>query len=184
MEENNTKCSLENHKNVDAISFCKECKIYTFNKCEKLHSELFPNHPPIKIDNKINQDFLISICQEKNHLNELNYFCKKHNKLCCVFYITKIKNREIGQHSDCDVCFLEEIEKEKINKLEENIKILEELSLNLKESINESKASIDKINENKESVKKNIQQIFTKLRNELNNRDDKLMEEVDKIFNG
>ena len=42
---------------------------------------------------------------------------------------------------------------------------------------------MDKINDIKESIKKNIKQIFTKLRNELNNREDKLMGEVDKKFN-
>ena len=127
MEENISRCSLESHKKIDAISFCIECKIYMCNKCEKLHSELFLNHPQIKIDNKITQDLLICICQEKNHRNELNYFCKNHNKLCCIFCISKIKNKEIGQHSDYDVCFIEDIEEEKKNKLEENIKILEEL---------------------------------------------------------
>ena len=182
MEENVLKCSLKSHKEIDAISFCTECKIYMCNKCEKLHSELFFEHIPIKIDHKINQDLLVNICQEKNHRNELNYFCKKHNTLCCIFCISKIKNKEIGQHSDCDLCFIEEIEEEKKNKLEENIKILEELSNNLNESINATKLSFDKINERKESIKKNIQQIFTKLRNELNNREDKLMEEVDKKF--
>ena len=183
MNEKNLKCSLKNHKEADAILFCTECKIYMCNKCEKLHSELFPDHVPIKIEHKINQDLLASVCQEKNHRNELNYFCKKHNKLCCIYCISKIKNNEIGQHSNCDVCFIEEIEEEKKKKLEENIKILEELSNNLKDSINASKLSMDKINDIKESIKKNIQQIFTKLRNELNNREDKLMEEVDKKFN-
>ena len=182
MEENISKCSLKSHKEIDAISFCIECKIYMCNKCEKLHSELHLEHIPIKIDNKINQNLLSCICQEKNHRNELNYFCKKHNKLCCIFCISKIKNKEIGQHSDCDVCFIEEIEEEKKSKLEENLKILEELSNNLKEIINESKLSFDKINESKESVKKTIQQILTKIRNEINNREDKLMEEVDKKF--
>ena len=183
MEENVARCSLESHKKIDAISFCSQCKIYMCNKCEKLHSELFLNHQIIKIDKKDTKDLLITLCQEKNHQNELNYFCKKHNKLCCIFCISKIKNNEIGQHSDCDICFIEDIENEKKNKLEKNITILEELSNNLKKSINTSKISIDKINENKELIKKNIQQIFTKLRNELNNREDKLIEEVDKKFN-
>ena len=140
------------------------------NKCDKLHSELFLNHPQLKIDKKGNQDFFTGICQEKNHRNELNYICKNHNKLCCIFCLSKIKNKEIRQHSDCAVCFIEEIENEKKNKLEENIKLLEELSKNFEESLHELKSSFDKINENKESIKKNIQQIFTKIRNELNNR--------------
>ena len=70
----------------------------------------------------------------------------------------------------------------KKDKLEENIKILEELSKNFESSINELKLSVNKINENKESIKKNIQQIFTKIRNEINNREDKLLEEIDKKF--
>ena len=41
--DNNKKCSMIEHKEIDAISFCFECKIYMCNKCEKLHSELFKN---------------------------------------------------------------------------------------------------------------------------------------------
>ena len=182
MEENIFKCSMANHKGIDAIAFCSECKIYTCNKCEKLHSELFLNHPQIKIDKSNRQDFFTGICPEKNHRNELNFFCKTHNKLCCIFCLSKIKNEEIGQHSDCDVCFIEEIENEKKNKLGENIEKLEELSKTFENSINELKLSASKINENKELIKKNIQQVFTKIRNEINNREDKLLEEVDKKF--
>jgi len=183
MEENIFKCSMENHKEIDAIIFCPECKIYMCNKCEKLHSELFHNHLPIKIDKNNNQDFFTGICPEKNHNSELNYFCRNHNKLCCIFCLSKIKDKEIGQHHDCDVCYIEDIENEKKSKLEENIKILEELSKNFRDSINELKISIIKIKENKESIKNDIQQIFTKIRNEINNREDKLLEEVDKKFN-
>ena len=41
------KCSSANHKEIDALSFYGECNIYMCNKCEKLHSELFPNHKQI-----------------------------------------------------------------------------------------------------------------------------------------
>ena len=40
-----------------------------------------------------------------------------------------------------------------------------------------------KKNENKEELKLNIQNIFTKIRNELNKREDELLFEVDKKFN-
>ena len=149
MEEKLFKCLSENHKGVDSILFCIICKIYMCNKCEKLHSWLFHNHPQIKIDNKNNQDFFTGLCPEKNHKNELNFFCKNHNKLCCIFCLSKIKNKETGQHSDCDVCYIEDIENEKKDKLEENIKILEELSKIFERSINELKLSISKFNENK-----------------------------------
>ena len=149
MEEKLFKCSLENHKEIDAILFCIECKIYICNKCEKLHSELFHNHSKIKIDKKNNQDFFTGLCPEKNHKNELNFFCKNLNKLVCLACISKIKNQKIGQHPDCDVCYIEDIENEKKSKLEENIKILEELSKIFERSINELKLSISKFNENK-----------------------------------
>ena len=41
--------------------------------------------------------------------------------------ICKIRKDEIGKHKDCNVCTIEEIKDEKINKLKENIKCLEEL---------------------------------------------------------
>ena len=40
----NKKCFSIEHKEIDAISFCFECKIYMCNKCENLHSKLFINH--------------------------------------------------------------------------------------------------------------------------------------------
>ena len=46
-------------------------------------------------------------------------------------------------------CYIEDIENEKKDKLEENIKILEELSKIFERSINELKLSISKFNENK-----------------------------------
>ena len=59
---------------------------------------------------------------------------------------------------------------------------LENLSNNWEESINELKKIFENVNENKENLKLNIQKIFTKIRNELNNREDQLLLEVDKNF--
>ena len=70
----------------------------------------------------------------------------------------------------------------KKNKLKENIKKLEDLSINFQESINNIKDTYEKINENKEKLKLKIQKIFTKIRNELNNREDELLLEADKHF--
>ena len=58
---------------------------------------------------------------------------------------------------------------EKKNKLKENIKKLEELSKDLQESIDKLKIVFESINESKETIKNDIQKVFTKLRNELNN---------------
>ena len=116
------KCFMEEHKEIDAISFCYECKIYMCNKCEKIFSDFFKNlHQNIIIKDQNFGDIFSGICTEENHSVELMYFCKSHNKLCCAECITKIKAKLNGQHKDCDVCLIEDIENEKKNKLEENI---------------------------------------------------------------
>ena len=59
---------------------------------------------------------------------------------------------------------------------------MEELSQNLEESVNELKIILTKINENKEGLKFKVQDIFTKMRNILNEREDELLLTIDKIF--
>ena len=63
-----------------------------------------------------------------------------------------------------------------------SIKILEDLSNSLQSSIDELKIIVEKLTKNKEEIKLNIQKIFTKIRNALNNREDELLLEVDNEF--
>ena len=65
------------------------------------------------------------------------YFCKTHNQLCCAACIPKIKNKKNGQHTDCEIYLIEDIKDKKKNKLNENIKCLEDLSNILENTINE-----------------------------------------------
>ena len=177
------KCSNIEHKEIEALLYCCECKIYMCNKCEKHHSELYKNIHQNKIIKDINSDDIFTgICNEEKHIDELIYFCRSHNKLCCAECITKIKAKNNGQHKDCDVCLIEDIEKEKKSKLKENIKCLENLSITFDQSIKDLKQMFEKIKEDKEKLKSEIQTIFTKLRNEINNREDKLLLDVDKKF--
>ena len=178
----NKKCSLKKHNQNEAIFFCLECKIYMCNKCENYHSELFPNHNKHKLETNINEIFT-GFCKEENHNNPLLFLCKSHNQLCCGACLSKIKKKGNGQHSDCDVCSIEDIKEEKKNKLKENIENLKILSNSLEPSINKLKSLYEKINENKENVKLNIQKIFTNIRTALNEREDKLLLEVDEIYN-
>ena len=178
------KCSSLKHNENDAISFCQECRICMCNKCENYHSEIFQNHHIFKLDkNKDIEDIFTGFCKEKNHQVELKYFCKSHNMLCCSECIVKVNKNYGGQHTDCDVCIIEDVENDKKNKLKENIKILEDLSINLQNIINDLKVIVEKINKNKEQLKMNIQKIFTKLRNCLNDREDELLLEIDKKYN-
>ena len=175
------KCSFPEHSNVDAISYCHECKIYMCVKCEKVHSGLCINHHQYKIDKNF-KDIFTGFCKEENHVDKLEYFCKTHNQLCCSACIVKIKKSWNGQHTDCDVCIIEDIKNDKKCKLQENLKSLEKLSNTLQDSINELKLIFEKINENKEQLKLNIEKIFTKIRSAINDREDELLMELDNKF--
>ncbi len=175
------KCSSKEHKEIDAVFYCQNCKIYMCNKCDLFHSNIFQNHLKLTLD-KDKKEIFTGFCKVKSHNNELIFFCKNHNKLCCSSCISKIKTKEYGQHTDCNVCKIEEIKEEKKNKFEENIKYLEKMSIDINKSINDLKLIYDKINENKENLKLKVQQIFTKLRSTLNEREDELLLIIDEKY--
>ena len=178
--ENQKKCSSKEHQEIKANIYCQECKIYMCNKCDKAHSENYPNHRKYNIGKDINEIFT-GFCKEENHL-ELSFFCKSHNQLCCAACISKIKGKGIGQHKDCDVCLIEDIKEEKKNHLKDNIKYLEEITNNIELSINSLKNIFEKIKEKKEILKLKVQQVFTQIRCALNEREDFLLLEIDKQY--
>ena len=151
------------------------------DKCLKYHEGFFENHPINNLEESADQNF-IGYCQEQEHNMKLEYFCKTHNQLCCGLCLSKIKGNGNGQHNDCDICFIKDIKEEKKSKLYDNIKELEELSNELEYSINNLKIVFEKANANKENIKSEIKKIFEKIRNELNDREDILLSEVDKYY--
>ena len=179
MEKQKIKCSLSGHEKIDAISFCQKCNIYMCTKCHNMHSELLKFHQISNLNKAIDEIFS-GICKIENHENKLEFFCKTHNVLFCLGCISKIKNKNYGQHTDCEICIIDDIQEEKKNKLKENISCLEYLSNSLEQSINDLKKTFDKINENRENIKLKIQKIFTKIRNAINEREEELLSEVDK----
>jgi len=176
------KCSLKKHEQIDAIIYCQECNKNMCNKCQNLHSELFDSHHVYNLNKNLKEIFT-GLCKEKNHNKELNYFCKNHNVLCCAVCLCKIEDKGNGLHKNCEACLINDIQEEKRKKLKENIKLLEKLSIDLNKTINELKHFMEYINENKEKLKINIQEVFTKIRNELNKREDELLSEIDNHFN-
>ena len=151
MELQKQKCSLSKHSEIDAVSYCQECKKYFCNKCQNMHSELMDDHKIINLNQK--NDVFIDLCKEENHNDKLEYFCKGHNSLCCVACTSKCKNEGYGQHFDCDVYHIKDIKEEKKDKLNKNINKLEEISNGIKESINELKRIFEDINKRKEEKK-------------------------------
>ena len=175
------KCSSADHKEINAIKYCSTCQIFMCNKCENYHSSLFKNHNL----NNLNKDeeIFTGYCKEKDHTMKLEFFCKNHNLLCCAACLCKLDKKGLGQHKDCDVCFIEEIKEEKKNKLKENIKYLVDLKDKFNDSMESLKKLFQNIEKDKEDLKLEIQNIFTKVRNTLNNRENELLLEVDKLFN-
>jgi len=181
MEPQKRKWCLNKHSEIDAVSYCQDCKKYFCNKCQNFHSEIFEDHQIINL-NKINEVF-IDKCNEDNHNYKLEFYCKAHNILCCVACIAKIKKEGYGQHSDCNVYHIKDIKGEKRNKLKENVNNLEELYKQIEKSLDELKIIFEEINKNKEELKMKVQIIFTKVRNVLNEKEDKLLNDIDEEYN-
>ena len=175
------KCSLEEHKEIDAISFCPECKLYMCNKCQNFHSSpFFKSHHPYNLNKE--EEIFTGFCKEKNHPNRLEYYCKDHNQLCCANCIAKISEEGDGQHKDCNVSNIKSIKDEKKNKLKENIKALEDLSNSFNNIFKELKENFEIVEKSKEDLKLKVQKAFTKIRTALNEREDKLLLEIDTLY--
>ena len=134
MEIQNAKCSSSKHADVNAVSFCPDCKKYFCNKCQNFHSEILEDHKLINLNEK--NEIFIDKCKEENHINKLEFYCKDHNVLCCLGCLCKIKEDGYGQHFDCNVIHIKKIENEKRNKLKENINDLEVLYKQIGQTIN------------------------------------------------
>ena len=181
MDEKTNKCELEEHKEIDAIIFCQVCRVYMCNKCQNLHSKLFPNHQNIEL-NKKSTEIFIELCPEKNH-TLLNYYCATHNILCCAACLSIVTDQNFGKHAYCDIYRLNETVDYKKKCFDEKIKTMKYFSENIESQIFELKKLYEKINEDKNKLIEKIQKIFTRLRNCLNEREDKILSEVDEIFN-
>ena len=180
MEIRNAKCSSSKHAEVDAISFCPDCNKYFCNKCLKYHDDI-ENHKAINLNQK--DEIFVDKCKEENHNDKLEFYCKDHNILCCGLCTSKFKEEGYGQHSDCNISYIKDIKDEKRNKLKENINNLEELNNKIDESINKLKEIFKQINKNKDDLKLKVQGIFTKLRSALNDKEDKLLLDIDEYYN-
>ena len=177
---NHIKCSSKIHQEFNAISFCQDCRIYMCEKCQNNHQQLY-NHNQINIGENQNEIFT-GICKEKNHINYLDFYCKTHNKLCCLACVSNINKNGYGQHKNCNICIIEDIKEEKRAQFKENIKEFENLSNSVTQSIDQLKKIFEVISAQKEEMKTKIQKIFTKIRNELNNREDALLNKINEKF--
>ena len=82
MDNLNKKCSFKDHQEVNANSYCRECKIFMCNKCEAHHSSLFLNHEQFNLI-KNNEEIFTGFCLEKEHNNYQLYLVEKQQ----LFYL-------------------------------------------------------------------------------------------------
>ena len=134
------------------------------------------------LNNKESNETNYDICYEQNHQQKLEYFCRTHNKLCCRACVTKIKGLGNGQHSECDICFVKDITDERKNILEQNIIYLKNNRTSFDSLINKLKQAYKEISDKKEKSKIRIQKFFTKIRNEINKREDQLLLIVEQVY--
>ena len=180
--EDKQKGSCKKHEELDAISFCEQCKIFLCNKCLNYHKELFEFHQQYNSD-KNNNEIFIDICKKNGHEKKFEFFCKIHNELCCVECISKLNEKGYGQHKDCDVCSIENIKEEKKKILNENVKYLQDLSNNLENAINELKDIFENNNKRKDELKLYVQKVFTKIRSAINEKEDELLLDIENKYN-
>ena len=91
-------CSSKNHEKIKAIFYCQNCKIYICKKCEVPHSNLFQHHNLYELNKDIKELFT-GFCQKEKHNEELEFFCKTHNELCCASCLCVLKSKGKGEHS-------------------------------------------------------------------------------------
>ena len=124
--------------------------------------------------------FSQGICGEQNHFEKLEFYCKTHNKLCCSSCIIKIQKKGKGRHSNCEICVIEEIRDKKKENLNNNLSYLKNLSKTFEQSIIGLKQVFDEIQKDKDNLKIEIQNLFTKIRNKINEKEEELFSEIDK----
>ena len=178
-----SKCSSKKHGNIEANVYCKDCNIFLCNKCQNFHSDLFQNHKICEINNSnFEKEIFTGFCGEQNHFEKLEFYCKTHNKLCCSSCIIKIQKKGKGRHSNCEICVIEEIRDKKKENLNNNLSYLKNLSKTYEQSIIGLKQVFDEIQKDKDNLKIEIQNLFTKIRNKLNEKEEQLFSEIDKQY--
>ena len=126
MDYQKQKCSLEEHKESEAISYCQECNIFMCNKCDKVHLSIRKNHHIFSLDKNVKEIFT-SFSKEEKHLYELENIYKIHDRLYYEQSTTNIKNKGNTQHTNSVIRNAKVIVGEKKTNLKKNVDILEKL---------------------------------------------------------
>ena len=181
MENSIKKCYNKAHANKKAVKYCLICNKHLCEICASSHFKCDREHELYSLDNDLNLNFT-GTCNEKNHPNNLDYYCSTHNNLCCAACLCKIKEKGDGQHTECNVCYIGEIKDEKKKILSNNINKLKDLSQKVKKWLKEIKKIYEKTKPKKDEIKEMIVNTFDSLINILDKRKKELLKELDNLY--
>ena len=114
------------------------------------------------------------------------YMCKKCELIHSDFFESKHCSFLIKPNNFNEIQSLKDKKNDEINKSSasaKNIKYLENFFNDLNELNNNLKNELEKINKKKEDLEINIQNIFTKIRNELNKVEDEYLDAINNNYN-
>ena len=167
-------------RTVTAECYCTECSEFMCDNCARAHrnSRATRNHKLLDRDAMPKKK--LTTVQEKfcaNHANKhIEYFCGKHEQLCCSVCVT------LG-HNQCGVLYIDDIAGE-FSKSQEYQDLLQEikfLETKLTETKKQSDQNCEDVNQCFSTLIFDIQQFRTKINTRLDELEKKVREEAQKI---
>ena len=167
-------------RTVTAECYCTECSEFMCDNCARTHrnSRATRNHKLLDRDAMPKKK--LTTVQEKfcaNHANKhIEYFCGKHEQLCCSVCVT------LG-HNQCGVLYIDDIAGE-FSKSQEYQDLLQEikfLETKLTETKKQSDQNCEDVNQCFSTLIFDIQQFRTKINTRLDELEKKVREEAQKI---
>ena len=166
-------CSNPAHSTASAVLYCVACSKFFCRECAGHHSVVFPEHAS---STHTDLQTLHSLFTGKCHAHPdgmLDYLCTQHNVLCC----SKCKLTKDDVHAHCNVI---PIDARMCDELPGVVAALSELVRRVKgpklEALEEKQAALDA---HVEATKMAVTTAFKKIRNALNEREKRLMEELE-----
>ena len=174
-------CASEN-ETVPGEFYCTDCLEYLCNNCARVHrkSKISKHHNLLGRDEMPKKNLTTVGVQQKfcsKHANkQIDYFCEKHEQLCCSVCVTL-------EHRQCKVLYVDDIAEEfnisqEYQDLKKQIKLLE---TKLTETKKQSKKNCQDVNQYFTTLISDIEQFRSQINTKLDEIERKLEEKAQKI---
>ena len=167
-------------RTVTAECYCTECSEFMCDNCARTHrnSRISRNHKLLDRDAMPKKK--LTTVKEKfcaSHANKhIEYFCGKHEQLCCSVCVT------LG-HNQCGVLYIDDIAGEfsKSQEYQDLLHQIKFLETKLTETKKQSDQNCDDVNQCFSTLISDIQQFRTKINSRLDELEKQVREEAQKI---